>query len=218
MLRNLSKNAKITLSILFSFIGLVLITYTYFDTIKNNVYNDMNIRYIEQQVVISEPLEEIIVPEEQTTTTTTKVVEQTTTKKDARDAYIGYLEVPDVKIKRGFVSPDSKYNSVGYNVMVIGGSKMPNVKNGNLILAAHRGNSSVSYFDKLYKLKRRAKATITYEGKTYTYELTNTYEERKDGSLTIKRNANVNTLTLITCTRNNKKTQTIFIFELGSVK
>ena len=219
MLRNLSKNAKITLSILFSFIGLILITYTYFDTIKNNVYNDMNIRYIEQQVVISEPLEEIIVPEEQTTTTT-KVVEQTTTKKDARDAYIGYLEInePDVKIKRGFVSPDSKYNSVGYNVMVIGGSKMPDVKNGNLILAAHRGNSSVSYFDKLYKLKRRAKATITYEGKTYTYELTNDYEVDKDGSLTIKRNANVNTLTLITCTRNKKTKQTIFIFELVSVK
>lgn len=216
MLRNLSKNAKITLSILFIFAGLVLITYTYFDTIKNNVYNDMNIRYIEQQVVLSEPLEEIIVPEE--VTTTVAVEKTTTTKKvDARDAYIGYLEVPDVKIKRGFVSPDSKYNSVGYNVMVIDGSKMPDEKNGNLILAAHRGNSSVSFFDKLYKLKRRAKATITYEGKTYTYELTNTYEESKDGSLTIKRNANVNTLTLITCTRNNKKTQTIFIFELVSI-
>lgn len=216
MLRNLSKNAKITLSILFIFAGLVLITYTYFDTIKNNVYNDMNIRYIEQQVVLSEPLEEIIVPEE--VTTTVAVEKTTTTKKvDARDAYIGYLEVPDVNIKRGFVSPDSKYNSVGYNVMVIDGSKMPDEKNGNLILAAHRGNSSVSFFDKLYKLKRRAKATITYEGKTYTYELTNTYEESKDGSLTIKRNANVNTLTLITCTRNNKKTQTIFIFELVSI-
>lgn len=216
MLKNLSKNAKITLSILFIFAGLVLITYTYFDTIKNNVYNDMNIRYIEQQVVLSEPLEEIIVPEE--VTTTVAVEKTTTTKKvDARDAYIGYLEVPDVNIKRGFVSPDSKYNSVGYNVMVIEGSQMPDEKNGNLILAAHRGNSSVSFFDKLYKLKRRAKATITYEGKTYTYELTNTYEESKDGSLTIKRNANVNTLTLITCTRNNKKTQTIFIFELISI-
>ena len=65
------------------------------------------------------------------------------------------ITMPSVKIKRGFVSPDSKYNSVGYNVMVIKGSKMPDVKNGNLILAAHRGNSSVSFFDKLYKTKRR---------------------------------------------------------------
>ncbi len=217
MLRNLSKNAKITLSILFCFTGLVLITYSYFSGIKNNVYNDMNIRYIEQQVVLSEPLEEIIVPEEITTTTTTQVVQTTTKPKDARDAYIGYVEVPSVKIKRGFVSPDSKYNSVGYNVMVIKGSEMPDVKNGNLILAAHRGNSSVSFFDKLYKTKRRDKAIITYGGKTYTYELVNSYEESKDGSLTIKRNANVNTLTLITCTRNNKKTQTVFIFELVSI-
>ena len=94
---------------------------------------------------------------------------------------------------------------------------MPDVKNGNLILAAHRGNSSVSFFDKLYKIKRRDKAIITYGGKTYTYELVSSYEESKDGSLTIKRNANVNTLTLITCTRNNKKTQTVFIFELVSI-
>ena len=215
MLRKLSKNAKITLSILFIFTGLVLMTYTYFDTIKKNVYNDMNIRYIEQQVVLSEPLEEIIVPE----ITTSQVTQVTTTAKlpDARDAYIGYLEVPDVKIKRGFVSPDSKYNSIGYNVTIIKGSTMPDKDKGNFILAAHRGNSSVSFFDKLYKLDRRDKAYVTYNGKKYTYELVSTYEESKDGSLTIKRNANVNTLTLITCTRNNKKTQTIFIFELVSI-
>ena len=152
MLRKLSKNAKITLSILFIFAGLVLITYTYFDSIKRNVYNDMNIRYVEQQIVLSEPLDEIIVNEKTTTnktttttTTTNKVGVKTTTKKtvDARDAYIGYLEVPDVKIKRGFVSPKSKYNTVGYNVTIIKGSEMPDVKNGNFILAAHRGNSSV---------------------------------------------------------------------------
>ena len=225
MLRKLSKNAKITLSILFVFAGLVLITYTYFDGIKKNVYNDMNIRYIEQQIVLSEPLDEIIVNEKTTTQITTTVttttnkpgVTTTTKKKDARDSYIGYLEVPSVKIKRGFVSPTSKYNSVGYNVTIIKGSDMPDVKNGNFILAAHRGNSSVSYFDNLYKIKRREKAYITYNGKKYTYELTQRYEESKDGSLTIKRNPNVNTLTLITCTRNNKKTQTVFIFELVSI-
>ena len=102
--------------------------------------------------------------------------------------------------------------------MLIKGSTMPDVKNGNLILAAHRGNSSVSFFNDLYKLDRRDKAIVTYNGKKYTYELVTSYEENKDGKLTIKRNADVNTLTLITCTRKNKKTQTVFIFELVSVK
>lgn len=101
--------------------------------------------------------------------------------------------------------------------MLIEGSKMPDQDKGNLILAAHRGNSSVSFFDKLYKLKDNARAYITYQGKVYEYELRNSYLEPKDGELTIRRNPNVNTLTLITCTRNDKTTQTIFIFELVSV-
>lgn len=211
MLEKYHKNAKITLSILFIFAGIGLITYTYFDSIKSNVYNEMNIRYLEQQIVLSEPLQEIVVE------TPTEVVTTTKVTVDSKDNYIGYLEVPKVNIKRGFVSLDSKYNSVGYNVMLIEGSTMPDVKNGNLILAAHRGNSSVSFFNDLYKLERRDQAIVTYNGKKYTYELVTSYEENKDGVLTIKRNADVNTLTLITCTRKNKKTQTVFIFELVSV-
>lgn len=211
MLEKYHKNAKITLSILFIFAGIGLITYTYFDSIKSNVYNEMNIRYLEQQIVLSEPLQEIVVE------TPTEVVTTTKVTVDSKDNYIGYLEVPKVNIKRGFVSLDSKYNSVGYNVMLIEGSTMPDVKNGNLILAAHRGNSSVSFFNDLYKLERRDQAIVTYNGKKYTYELVTSYEENKDGVLTIKRNADANTLTLITCTRKNKKTQTVFIFELVSV-
>ena len=52
----------------------------------------MNIRYIEQQIVLSEPLKEIIVPNT-TTTSTVPLVTTTTKKVDAKDAYIGYLNV-----------------------------------------------------------------------------------------------------------------------------
>ena len=90
---------------------------------------------------------------------------------------------------------------------------MPDVKNGNLILAAHRGNSSVSFFDKLYKLEIGDEANITYNNKVYKYKLVNTYLEEKDGSIAIYRDENKNTLTLITCTKKDKKTQTVFIFE-----
>ncbi|MDE5630199.1 MAG: sortase, partial [Bacilli bacterium] len=110
------------------------------------MFNQKNIELLEQEIVISEELEEI----DEVEPTTTVVSQNPVSNEDRRDNYIGYLEVPDVKIKRGFVAMDSKYNSVGYNVMLIEGSEMPDVKNGNLILAAHRGNSSVSFFDKLY--------------------------------------------------------------------
>ncbi len=214
MQREQLKNAKILLSILFTLIGLMMIFSNYFSGIKSNLFNNKNIALLEQQVLITESLEEL----DNEDFNNTVVDLEDMVGSDRVDAYIGYLSVPDVDIKRGFVDVDSKYNSVGYNVMLIKGSDMPDKENGNLILAAHRGNSSVSFFDKLYKLSDNANAYITYQGKVYKYELRNRYLEPKDGELTIRRNADVTTLTLITCTRNDKTTQTVFIFELVGVE
>ena len=213
MQRKQLKNAKITLSILFTLAGLCLIFYSYFAGIKSNLFNYKNIKLMEQQVLITESLDEV----SDVDLEGLYVDPEDSLAADKVNNYIGYLEVPDVGIKRGFVSLDSKYNSVSYNVMLIKGSTMPDVKNGNLILAAHRGNSSVSFFDKLYKLVDGAYAYVNYQGKVYKYQLKNRYYENKDGILTIKRNAEASTLTLITCTRNDKTTQTVFIFELVSV-
>ncbi len=203
MLEKLSKNAKVTLGILLLFLGISCLLFTYFKTIKSNIFNEKNLKYFEE-VDIAETIEEVvdeIVPEE----TTTPVINYN---------YIGYLDIPKINLKRGFVSLNSKYNSISYNVMLIKGSSMPDVKNGNLILAAHRGNSSVSFFDKLYKLNLGDEANVTYNDKVYTYKLVNTYLEAKDGTIAIYRDENKTTLTLITCTRGDKKTQTVFIFEL----
>lgn len=212
MLKRLSKNAKITLSILLILLGVGLILFNYFESIKHNVFNYQNIRLMEQQIRIEEELEEIIVPDIVNEEPTTTKVED-----DKLDNYIGYLSVPDANIKRGFVSLDSKYNSVKYNVMLIEGSTMPDVEKGNLILAAHRGNSSVSFFDKLLNVSIGSYAYVTYNNRVYKYELKNTYDEPKDGMLTIKRNADASCLTLITCNKKDKKTQKIFNYELVSV-
>ena len=203
MLEKLSKNAKVTLGILLLFLGISCLLFTYFKTIKSNIFNEKNLKYFEE-VDIAETIEEVVdetVPEE----TTTPVINYN---------YIGYLDIPKINLKRGFVSLNSKYNSISYNVMLIKGSSMPDVENGNLILAAHRGNSSVSFFDKLYKLNLGDEANVTYNDKVYTYKLVNTYLEAKDGTIAIYRDENKTTLTLITCTRGDKKTQTVFIFEL----
>ena len=212
MLKRLSKNAKITLSILLILLGVGLILFNYFESIKHNVFNYQNIRLMEQQIRIEEELEEIIVPDIVNEEPTTTKVED-----DKLDNYIGYLSVPDANIKRGFVSLDSKYNSVKYNVMLIEGATMPDVEKGNLILAAHRGNSSVSFFDKLLNVSIGSYAYVTYNNRVYKYELKNTYDEPKDGMLTIKRNADASCLTLITCNKTDKKTQKIFNYELVSV-
>lgn len=129
--------------------------------------------------------------------------------------YIGYLEIPKIKLKRGFLNKDSKYNSIDYNIMVSYNADYPDVVNGNFILIAHSGDAYISFFAYLYKLKMGDNAYVTYNGKKYKYQLVKIEEQPKTGVVAIHRpNYEVSGLTLITCTKDNDSTQTIYIFEL----
>ena len=211
MLERLSKNAKITLSILFCFIGICFLTSTYFSSMKGKVFDNENKRLIEQTVVVNDIIQTIDVDDH---TTTSPVNNDSKGRYD----YIGYLSVPDVNINRGFVSLTNPYNHVDYNIMLIEGTDMPDKKNGNVIIAGHNGHSSFSYFNDLHKLNMGAHAIIDYGNKKYTYKLVDVYDVPKVGTVTIRRNADVSTLTLITCTYKSNTKQTVFIFEQISVE
>ena len=70
----------------------------------------------------------------------------------------------------------------------------------------------------MYKLKIGDNAKIYYQNKVYRYNIVNIYNENKDGSVNIYRDSNKTTLTLITCTENDKTKQTIYILELVGVE
>ena len=59
---------------------------------------------------------------------------------------------------------------------------------------------------------------IKYNNKIYTYKIVNIYTEAKDGVVTIYRDERKSCLTLITCTKDDKTTQTIYILELESIQ
>lgn len=127
--------------------------------------------------------------------------------------YLGVLEIPRIGLKRGFYGTDSKYNNINYNVTVVGGSTMPDVENGNLILMAHSGDAYISYFAYLYLLKVGNVAYVTYQGTTYKYQIVNIYNIPKNGTAIINRNKERTTLTLITCTKDSDTEQTVYILE-----
>lgn len=136
---------------------------------------------------------------------------ETTTSNKIDYNYIGVLEIPTISLKRGFVSPDSRYNNVNYNIQIIEHSTMPDVVNGNLILAGHNGSSYISFFKNLYILNKNDKVYIYYQGYKYEYTLDNIYDTPKDGNIEIYRDHNKTTLTLITCKKNTKDTQVVYI-------
>ena len=121
------------------------------------------------------------------------------------------LEIPKISIKRNIYYQDSKYNSVEYNIQILKDSDMPDIKNGNVIFASHNGNSKVSFFKKLYKLSLNDEIILYYDGYKYIYKLSKIYDINKDGTAEIYRNNNVNCITLITCKKNIKDKQEVYI-------
>lgn len=137
-------------------------------------------------------------------------------KKTSNYNYIGVLEIPKINIKRGFLNIKDKGNNVNKNLQVIKGSDMPNVKNGNLIIAAHSGNSYISYFKNLHKLSNDDVAYVYFNNTKYTYKVAGKYDAEKNGKVTIHRDNKKNTLTLITCSQTDKTKQIVYILELES--
>ncbi len=132
--------------------------------------------------------------------------------------YIGTLIIDKIGFNKGFYPKESELNDVEKNLLLVKESDYPNVPKGNLIIAGHSGDSWKSFFNDLYKLSIGDTAKVVYNNKTYTYKFVNIYKAPKVGNISIYRNQNRTTLTLVTCTNFDSTTQTIYIGELQSVE
>ena len=131
--------------------------------------------------------------------------------------YIGYLTIPKINLRKGFLDMRSELNNIEQNITVIEGSSYPDKEKGNFIIAAHSGSGWKAFFNDLYKLSTGDVAEVSYKGKKYTYKIVNIYKHEKTGTVAIYRNYDKTTLTLITCTNFDKATQTVYVAELQSV-
>ena len=127
--------------------------------------------------------------------------------------YIAILKIQSIGLEKGLVSKDSYYNNVNKNIKILDESDMPDEENGNVILAAHSGNGKNAFFKNLNKLEIDNIVSIFYNGNEYRYRMVNTYDVEKTGTVEILRNAQKNTLTLITCRHNTNK-QIVIICDL----
>ena len=146
-------------------------------------------------------------------------VEESETQEEKESIGVNYnvydmvIEIPSINLKYGLYDINSRYNSVNYGLQILRESDMPNVTNGNLVIAGHSGTSSISYFRYLYRLKNDDVVFIYYKGTKYIYKINNIYEEEKDGSITIHRDNNKTIIALITC-KSRSNNQYVFIGEL----
>lgn len=152
-----------------------------------------------------------------TTPNTTETIQEQITPINY-ETYIGTLEIPKISFNKGFYPKESSLNNVKFNIKILPESAYPDEAQGNVIIIGHSGNYSNSYFGNLYQLAIDDTASITYNNKKYTYKIVNIYTDSKDGVVTIYRDETKTTLTLITCTKDDETTQTIYILELVNVE
>lgn len=145
----------------------------------------------------------------------TTIEEEKTNNQDYN--YIAVLEIPSINLKRGLVDPSSPYNNVNYNIQIIDNSTMPNITNGNFVLASHNGASYISFFKNLNRMNINDKIYVYYQGYKYEYSLTEIYDTPKDGKVEIVRDYDKTTITLITCKKNSKDTQVVYIGYLTNI-
>lgn len=196
----------ITLLFILGFIGIGLLSYDFILGKIRQTYESMNLKLNKEET-----------PKEINKNTTEenkinqKIENENENKQVIKMEYIAYLKIPKIGLTQGLVSKNSKYNNVDMNIQVINPSDYPNVNNGNLILAAHSGTSYIAYFKNLYQLEKEDDVTVIYNDKDYNYKISNIYTVPKNGNVPIYRDTNRTTITLITCTKNDETTQTVYI-------
>lgn len=210
--KNQKKNKKkgcLLLGILLILIGtgMVLIKYYQRNEIQDLEKNNINDFY-ELQEEISSNQENEIKQEKQEGVKAKENID--------KEPYLAVLKIDKINLERGIYSINSKNNNVNKNIQLLKESNLPDKENGNVIIAGHSGNSYKAYFKNLVKLNNGDEAEIVYNGKTYIYSLSKSYEVEKTGKIEISRNINKQTLILITCKQNTNK-QILFVFELKNI-
>lgn len=212
---NLRKSHALLFGSFLIFLGVLSVSWNYLLRMKDEVYSDMRIAMMDVPApVVDEPVQSEEVIQEVPIAENVSNTENTVSYIVDYSKYLGVLEIPTIGLKRGFYNTDSKYNNIQYNVAMVKGSDLPDVDRGNLILIAHSGNAYYSYFAFLYRLGVGDMVYVTYGGRQYAYKIVNIYEVVKNGVVTIKRDIEKTTLTMITCTRGTDFSQTVYISEL----
>lgn len=214
---------QITIGVILIIIGISLFTKDFIADKREKVFNSMNLELTEllannTDEVIKENTSRDEIQEDVITNNMEQA--QLAPKEEVKtyETYVGILEIPEIGFSKGFYKKDSSLNNVKYNIKIIPQSNYPDEEKGNVIIIGHSGNYNNSYFKDLYKLEVDNTASIKYNNKTYTYKIVNIYTEAKDGVVTIYRDETKNCLTLITCTKDDSTTQTIYIMELVNIQ
>lgn len=215
-MKKISSSQIIAIGTLIILVGIFIFSSQYLLNKKNELFEFINMQlYFNQIADVPEPDE----PEPIEPVQEEPVQEEPEAKPEPEvitESYVAVLEIPEIDLRKGIYALGSKYNKVSRNVTILSPSNYPDVKGGNFVLAAHSGNGYLSFFKNLYKLSSGSYAYIYYNNVKYTYKISYIYKQAKTGTINVYRPYGETTLMLITCTKNDESSQTVYIATLES--
>lgn len=211
-MRKISSAQIIAIGTLFILCGILILSSQYLLDKRNSLFEYINMQlYFNQMKDVPEEPEVVVEPEPEQPQEEPKPEPEVIT-----ESYVAVLEIPEIDLRKGIYALGSRYNTVSRNVSILSPSDYPDVQGGNFVLAAHSGNGYLSFFRNLYKLKTGAYAYVYYNNTKYSYMITYIYKQQKTGTINVYRPYGKTTLMLITCTKDDESTQTVYVAELMS--
>ncbi|MGG5462996.1 class D sortase [Clostridium sp. B9] len=110
---------------------------------------------------------------------------------------IGILSIPKIDLEIGIIE-GVRYEDIKYVVGHFPGAPMPGEK-GNFAIAGHRMSYFGEAFKEIDKLEKGDKVYVTYNGKKYTYEVTDMYQVTPSETEALNPTDDA-TMTIVTCT------------------
>lgn len=132
-------------------------------------------------------------------------------KKVVEDTYDAILYIPRINLKKGIYEKNDKRNNIDKNVTIHNLSDYPNQENSNVILMAHSGTGRKAFFNQITQLNSDSLIEFYYRKTKYVYKVNHYYQVEKTGNISIERDTNKKTITLITCSQEDKSKQLIYI-------
>lgn len=121
---------------------------------------------------------------------------------------IGSIIIEKLNINMPLYDINNPKNNIEQNIQILKESILPPNKNSIVFLAAHSGDSNISYFNNLDELKQKDIIQLKINNKTYTYQIKSIYKQKKNGYINVNKEIE-DQLILTTCDPNSNKYQLI---------
>ena len=144
--KNKLKNSQlIQIGFLLILVGIGVVCIQPFQARKLKAIDTINQKILEREAddTISEAKEIVSDVTTENVTETATDTQEIYENSSEKISYAGVLEIPSIHLKRGFVSKGSSQNKVNRNITILKEASMPDVENGNFILAAHSGTAAI---------------------------------------------------------------------------